>query len=85
MKHIPARLALLQSLSNVHPYLMPEPTLFADTNLRLATPDQISMTEFRELAAQLEEERSVLSQRDEFQRMKWKITDHGLAKLSELR
>ena len=80
-----ARIALLTTLRAVHPYLLPEDTLLTETNLRLARPQQISGTEFAELLRELESEHAILSQRDQFRRLRWKITDDGLARLSELR
>jgi hypothetical protein len=76
------KLAILRSLANVNPYLMPEQTLFADASLQMAAPP--TLTEFRAALAELEKVRRVVSCRDEDNSIKWKITDNGLARLSEL-
>lgn len=76
------KIAILKSLSDTHPFLLPETTLIADTSLRL--PQPITLTEFRSALAELEQNRRVVSQRDEDKNLKWKITDNGLARLAEL-
>jgi hypothetical protein len=74
--------AILQSLKDAHPFLLPEQSLFADANLRLA--HAISMTEFRGALHELETNQRVVSVRDEDKNLKWKITDNGLARLAEM-
>ena len=74
--------AVLQSLADCAPFLMPERSLFADTSNRL--PQPVTLTEFRTALHDLESKRRILSQRDEEQNLKWKITDNGSAKLAEL-
>jgi hypothetical protein len=75
-------IAILQSLDDCAPFLMPERSLFADTSNRL--PEPITLTEFRTALQDLESKRRILSQRDEDRNLKWKITDNGQARLAEL-
>lgn len=76
-----ACLALLQALADVGDYLLPEKTLFADVNIRVAKP--ITHTDFRALLAECEEKRRIISVPGE-DGVKWKITDNGRARLREL-
>lgn len=76
-------IALLQALMDCEPYLLPERTLEADLNNRLARP--ITTTEFRALLGEEEGKRRVLSVRSTDGDLKWKITDLGAARLRELR
>jgi len=75
--------ALLSALDAVGDYLLPKDTLFADVNLRLST--RITPTEFESLLRDQEERHRIISQRDEFSKLKYKITDNGRARLAELR
>jgi hypothetical protein len=75
--------ALLQSLDAVGDYLLPHDTLFADMNLRLSI--RLTPTEFEKLLTEQEKKHRIISQRDEFQNVKYKITDNGRARLAELR
>lgn len=75
--------ALLSALDAVGDYLLPKETLFADINLRLSS--RITPTEFDGLLREQEEKQRIISQRDEFQKLKYKITDNGRARLAELR
>ena len=75
--------ALLSSLDAVGDYLLPHDTLFADVNLRLS--ERITPTEFESLLRGQEEKHRIISQRDEFGKLKYKITDNGRARLAELR
>ena len=75
------KLALLRALDAIGTYVMPEQTLFADVNLRLAQP--ITITEFRQLLHDAEEKRQIASINTEDGR-KWKITDNGRGRLAEL-
>jgi hypothetical protein len=52
-------------------------------NLRLSS--RITPTEFESLLREQEEKHRILSQRDEFGNLKYKITDNGRARLAELR
>jgi hypothetical protein len=76
------RRTVLLALRDTYPFLLPETSLFADMSNRLATP--VTFTEFRQALSDLEAQRRVVSQRDEDQNLKWKITDNGLARLAEL-
>lgn len=74
--------AILASLRDTHPFLLPEPTLFADMNLRLQ--EMVSKIEFSAALRELAGQKRILCQPDEEDQPKWKITDNGLARLQEL-
>ncbi len=76
-------LALLQALNAVGNFLLPRDTLFADLNLRLSM--RLTPTEFETLLRDQEEKGRIISVRDEFDKLKYKITDNGRACLAELR
>ncbi len=76
-------IALFSSLDSAGGYLLPEKVLFADMNALLSTC--ITSTECRQLLHEQELKQQIVSQRDEFNTLKWKITDNGRARLAELR
>jgi hypothetical protein len=70
--------AILTVLDRVHPYLMPEMSLWADANLQLSVP--LTLTEFRASLSSLEQRRLLLSLRDDIDGVtRWRITDNGRA------
>lgn len=74
--------AILAALKDSNPFLMPETSLFADANLRMSEP--VSRIEFKAALRELEGQKRVLCQPDEDDNAKWKITDNGLVRLTEL-
>ena len=75
-------LALLQALSDTHPFLTKERTLFADMNNRLKSP--ITYDAFRSLLQTMKEKRRVQQVVHPEDGNKYKITDEGFARLQEL-
>ena len=73
--------AILEALRSAEPYMVPDASIFGDANIRSSVP--LSYTEFRRLLTDLEEQRRVVCVDGEDGR-KWKITDDGKARLTEL-